>query len=79
MAKDYRLIPEDIPSIMRVATYNRILEDFLASNTQAVRVDIPRKKPSTIYQGLLKAKRGNGRFASVSVVRRKDTVYLRAT
>lgn len=78
MAKDYRLIPGEIPAIMRAAVYHQILEDFLSSKDTSVRVEVPKKKPSTIYQGLLKAKRGNNRFADIAVVRRKDEIFLRS-
>lgn len=77
MARDYRLVPQDVPPIVKVTLYERILEEFLASKHTSVRVDVPKKKPSTIHQSLLKAKKANERFDGLAVVRRRDTIYLR--
>lgn len=77
MEDKYRLIPEDIPPISKATVYEKVMDDFLKSKNTSVRVEIPKKKPSTIHQGLLKTKRVNVRFANVGVVRRGDAIYLR--
>jgi hypothetical protein len=77
MDSRYRLIPEEIPAISKATVYNDVMEDFLKRKDPAARVEMAKKKPSTIHQGLLKAKRLNPAFASVSVVRRGDSIYLR--
>ncbi|MBE0475813.1 MAG: hypothetical protein IBX62_01765 [Coriobacteriia bacterium] len=77
MDAKYKLIPEDIPPISKATVYEKVLDDFLGSKNASVRVEVPKKKPATIHQGLLKAKRMNGRFAQVSVVRRGETIYLK--
>lgn len=74
MTPDYELVPEAIPPI--ASTYQQIIEEFLAGSEASVRVVMDRK-PGTVLQGLLKAKRANGRFSAVSVVRRGETIYLR--
>lgn len=77
MESRYRLIPEEIPSVSKATVYNDVIEDFLKSGEPSARVEMPKRKPSTLHQGLLKAKRLNPKYASVSVVRRGDTVYLK--
>ncbi len=77
MEGKYKLIPEEIPPISKATVYEKVMEDFLNGKDATCRVEIPKKKPSTIHQGLLKTKRLNGRFAAVSVVRRGDAIYLR--
>jgi hypothetical protein len=73
----YKLIPEEIPPISKATVYEKVMDDFLKSKDGSCRVEIPKKKPSTIHQGLLKTKRLNPRFAGVGVVRRADAIYLR--
>lgn len=77
MAVKYRLIEEDIPRIAKVTLYDSVLTDFLGSRAASVRVDIPKRKPATVYQGLLKAKQKNPKFLAVGVVRRGDAIYLK--
>ncbi len=73
----YRLIPEEIPPISKATVYENVMDDFLRGKDKSCRVEIPKKKPSTVHQGLLKTKRINAKFAGISVVRRGDTIYLR--
>lgn len=75
--QEYKLIPEAIPPIAKAVVYEAALDDFLGSKDGSVRVLMEKKKPSTIHQGLLKAKRLNPRFASVGIVRRGDVIYLK--
>ncbi len=77
MDEKYRLIPEEIPPISKTTVYEKIMEEFSKGKSASVRVEIPKKKLSTIHQGLLKMKRVTPSFASISVVRRGDTIYLR--
>ena len=61
MESRYRLIPEEIPAISKATVYNDVMEDFLKRDNPTARVEMDKKKPSTIHQGLLKAKRlGSG-------------------
>lgn len=78
MESKYKLIPEEIPAITKATVYERIIEDFMATkNCPSARVEIPKKKPATIHQGLLKAKRQNAKLAPVSIVRRGEAIYLK--
>lgn len=73
----YKLIPEEIPAISKSTVYENILDEFLKSKSKSVRVEVVKKKPSTVHQGLLKMKRSNASFATVFVVRRGDSIYLK--
>jgi hypothetical protein len=73
----YRLIPEEIPPISKATVYENVMDDFLRGKDKACRVEVPKKKPSTIHQGLLKTKRLNPRFANLGIVRRGESIYLR--
>lgn len=77
MEAKYRLIPEDIPPISKATVYEKVLNEFLGSKDKSARVEVPKKKPATIHQGLLKAKRMNSRFGPLSVVRRQEVIYLK--
>lgn len=77
MDAKYKLIPEPIPPITKATVYENVLDDFLKGKNATVRVEVPKKKPATIHQGLLKTKRLNSRFSPVSVVRRGEALYLR--
>jgi hypothetical protein len=72
----FKLIPEAVPSVARATVYVDAMREFSKSKIASVRVEIPGKKPSTVHQGLLKAKRLNPELASVRVMRRADDVYL---
>lgn len=73
----YKLIAEEIPPISKATVYEKILNEFAAGRNKTVRVEIPSKKPATVHQGLLKARRVNGKFGSISVVRRGEAIYLK--
>jgi hypothetical protein len=73
----YKLIPEPIPPISKAAVYEDAMDDFLKRKDASCRVLMEKKKPSTIHQGLLKAKRLNPRFAGIAIVRRGDAIYLK--
>jgi hypothetical protein len=77
MESRYRLIPEEIPPIAKATVYEKLMDDFLKGRSASSRVEIPKKKPSTVHQGLLKTKRINARFADIGIVRRGDSIYLR--
>lgn len=78
MKGDYKLIPEPIPAISKATVYEDIIEDFMGQkNCPSARVEIAKKKPATVHQGLLKAKRLNPKLSPVSVVRRGDAIYLK--
>jgi hypothetical protein len=77
MDAKYKLVPEAIPPISKSTLYEQILGDFLGGKVASVRVDVPSKKPSTVLQGLLKVKRTDRKFASIGVVRRGETIYLK--
>ncbi len=77
MESKYRLIPEEIPPIAKATVYETLMDDFLKGKSATSRVEIAKKKPSTIHQGLLKTKRINAKFGSIGIVRRGDSIYLR--
>jgi len=72
----FRLVPEEIPAISKATVYERIFDEFIAGKASTARVEY-NKKPATLHQGLLKAKRQIPRFSQVSVVRRGDAIYLK--
>lgn len=76
MTAEYRLIPEPVPSKARSSIYLLILQEFAASKEGSVRVAIDRK-PATVHLGLTKAKQTDPKFKGISVLRRKDTIYLK--
>ena len=76
MAKGYRLVAEDVPPIVRATVYEEALRDFASSPAPSVRVEISKKKPSTIYMGLLKAKKSDPAYESISVSKRDARIYL---
>ena len=77
MESIYRLIAEEVPPIAKATVYEKLMDDFLKGRSASSRVEIPKKKPSTIHQGLLKTKRVNPRFTGVGIVRRRDSIYLK--
>ncbi len=72
----YKLTPCEIPAVNKATVYEDVAKDFMASKSPSCRVDIAKKKPATIHQGLLKLKRNNREYASVRIVRRGDQVFL---
>lgn len=77
METKYKLVPKAIPAISKSTVYQNILDDFLKGKDKSCQVLVPKRKPSTVHQGLLKVKRANPDYSSVSVVRRGDEIYLR--
>ena len=77
MEDTFKLVPEPIPSISKSTVYERVLDEFLAGPDASARVMIPKKKPSTVHQGLLKVSRSDPRFSSITVVRRGESTYLK--
>lgn len=73
----FRLIPEEVPAISKSTLYQKMLEEFSAGRAESCRVECAKKRPATIHQGLLKAKRNNAAFAPVQIVRRGEAVYLK--
>ncbi len=77
MENKYKLIPEDIPPITKSTVYEKLMDEFMNGKNASVRVEMPKKRPSTVHQGLLKTKRLNQKFAGIQVVRRGDAIYLK--
>ena len=76
MAKEYRLIPAEVPNKQRggKSLYASILDEFLDSKDVSVKVEVPDRKPSTVCIGLRGAIKTSG--ATVRVLQRGPDVYL---
>jgi hypothetical protein len=80
MAEEYRLVPVDeVPGsavLSRRGIYARVLEEFLASETKAAKVEMPDRKPRTVQVSLLAAVRKGGMKDAVHVAMRGQDIYL---
>ena len=75
--KEYRLVPASVPLKRGPKTrlYAQILEEFLASEENGARVDLPGKAAATVAVGLRRAIRNSSANARVTVS--EESVYLR--
>lgn len=76
MAKEFKLIPAEIPGRRARGTdlYEKILEEFSKGAADSVRIEVSDRKPGTIRIGLLKALKSGG--FKVAVHMRGNDVYL---
>lgn len=70
---EFKLVSKAVPQVQKAVIYDDILKAFLKKSDGSVLV-VAKKKPATLHQGLMKAKRA-GDYA-VKVARRGDEVYL---
>lgn len=71
----YILTPvSKVPTKPRGSIYREILQDFLDSRYEAQRVDIEDRKPISVYQGLIKARKQME--ADVKISNANGEVYL---
>lgn len=65
------------PARSRKSEYADLLDAFVESGRQTVKVTFEGKAPQTLYMGLQKTKTVSGeRFAAVKVSKRGDEVFL---
>ena len=80
MAEEYRLVPVDeVPgstALGRRGVYTRALEEFLASDMKAAKVEMEDRKPRTMQVSLLAAVRKGELKEKVHVAMRGQDVYL---
>ena len=80
MADEYRLVPVDeVPgstALGRRGVYARALEEFLASDMKAAKVEMGDRKPRSMQVSLLAAVRTGGLKAKVHVAMRGQDIYL---
>jgi len=80
MADEYRLVPVDeVPgstALGRRGVYTRVLEEFLASDMNAAKVEMGDRKPRTMQVSLLAAVRKGELKEKVHVAMRGQDVYL---
>lgn len=80
MAEEFRLVPVDeVPgstAATRGGIYTRVLEQFLASDMKAAKVEMGDRKPRTMQVSLLAAVRKGGLKEKVHVAMRGQDVYL---
>jgi hypothetical protein len=80
MADEYRLVPVDeVPgstALGRRGIYTRVLEEFLASDMNAAKVEMGDRKPRTMQVSLLAAVRKGELKDKVHVAMRGQDVYL---
>jgi hypothetical protein len=58
MATKYRLIEvTEVPSRTKRSMYGNIMKDFLNSKASAAKVEVEKRKPISVYQGLQNAKK----------------------
>ena len=75
MAKDYKLTESDVPERRATSQYADIGADFMAQDTDSMKVTIEGMKPATLRAGLrraLKGKDGGG----VRLAQRGEETYL---
>ena len=83
MSKSYRLVEEELPAVERAmgkrgSKYDPIIDDFLGSTSNVVRVEFPSIKPKMLSAGL-KTRIKNREIKVVNVKTRGDRVYLTKT
>lgn len=74
---EYTLKPvTEIPSSSRrlSSLYADILDSFVSSDAKLAEVEVENRKPSTVYQGLTKAKKATN--APVAVIQRAHRIFL---
>ncbi|MFA5843343.1 MAG: hypothetical protein WC971_00775 [Coriobacteriia bacterium] len=77
MDAKFKLIPEEIPPIRKGSLYEDVLASFVRGKAKTARVEVAKRKPDTVQQGLIKARAADPKLAEVSIVRRGDLVYLK--
>lgn len=65
---------EQLPNKARENVYRSILNEFLGSDSKAAQVRVEDRKPISVYQGLIKAKKETG--LPVQIRQRSQNVYL---
>lgn len=75
-AKPYRLVPVEVPKVAGrgAGLYADIVNDFIASDSASVLVEVPGRKANSLNVGLRKAVAASG--AEVKVLTRAGQVYL---
>ena len=72
---EFSIIPEKIPPSRKAKTslYTDIVKGVLERGKGSYRIDVPDKKPKTLYQGLVKKIKGDKRL---KISMRGNDVYL---
>ena len=78
--KPYRLVEEKLPAVKRAmgkrgSKYDPIIDEFLESASNVVRVEYPDIKPKVLSAGL-KTRIRHREIREVNVKTRRDNVYL---